>query len=255
MLKQCSKVLVRRGSRHAFFTGKPQVDGLDHAFLFRNYRASLAKWQTADPIGYPDGWNQLAYCGNSPLNGIDLFGASVISSFYDALNHYAYGNGEDAVISQGILLQVTGTDSFYDQVTYAIISILSSVSYDDYSGSFTLSGTIFWEQGDVLGRTSTRWDVTVNWCASSWEYLDEGKSKRRKVEGKGIVNLYTQDVWDFTAHANDPWWRTVFDEYAAGGCANIYSYIMTGSGGQAYSLSGSARLNIDHCVYQWQSIE
>ena len=30
----------------------------------RNYRAGLAKWQTADPMGYPDGWNQLAYCGN-----------------------------------------------------------------------------------------------------------------------------------------------------------------------------------------------
>ena len=40
-----------------FFTGKPQVEGLGYAFLFRNYRATLAKWQTADPIGYPDGWN------------------------------------------------------------------------------------------------------------------------------------------------------------------------------------------------------
>ena len=64
------------GSRHAFFTGKPQVDGLGHAFLFRNYRASLGKWQTADPIGYPDGWNQLKYGVNSPLMGVDLLGAS-----------------------------------------------------------------------------------------------------------------------------------------------------------------------------------
>ena len=47
-----------------FFTGKPYVEGLGHAFLMRNYRASLSKWQTADPLGYPDGWNQLAYCGN-----------------------------------------------------------------------------------------------------------------------------------------------------------------------------------------------
>jgi len=37
-----------------FFTGKPMVEGLDHAFLMRNYRAGLAKWQTADPMGYPD---------------------------------------------------------------------------------------------------------------------------------------------------------------------------------------------------------
>ena len=58
-----------------FFTGKPEVAGLGHAFLFRNYRASLAKWQTADPLGYPDGWNQLAYCGNGVINASDLFGA------------------------------------------------------------------------------------------------------------------------------------------------------------------------------------
>ena len=45
-----------------FFTGKPQVEGLGRVFLYRNYRSDLAKWQTADPLGYPDGWNQLAYC-------------------------------------------------------------------------------------------------------------------------------------------------------------------------------------------------
>ena len=61
-----------------FFTGKPFVEGLGHAFLMRNYRASLAKWQTADPMGYPDGWNQLAYCGNGVVASIDFLGASRI---------------------------------------------------------------------------------------------------------------------------------------------------------------------------------
>ena len=60
-------------SRH-LFTGKPEVDGLGYAFLFRNYRASLGKWQTADPLGYPDGWNQMAYCGNEVIDAFDLYG-------------------------------------------------------------------------------------------------------------------------------------------------------------------------------------
>ena len=59
-----------------FFTGKPQVAGLGHAFLFRNYRAGLAKWQTADPLGYPNGWNQLAYCGNGVTDAVDLWGCA-----------------------------------------------------------------------------------------------------------------------------------------------------------------------------------
>jgi hypothetical protein len=77
-----------------FFTGKPKIEGLGYVFLFRNYRANLGqiepakltkelateseftngKWQTADPLGYPDGWNNLAYVNNGVTDNIDMFG-------------------------------------------------------------------------------------------------------------------------------------------------------------------------------------
>jgi len=57
-----------------FFTGKPRVYDLGYAFLFRNYRSSLGKWQTADPLGYPDGWNNKAYCNSRASNLIDPLG-------------------------------------------------------------------------------------------------------------------------------------------------------------------------------------
>ena len=63
-----------RSLGEGWFTGKPYVEGLGHAFLMRNYRAGLAKWQTADPMGYPDGWNQLAYCNNGVTSAVDLWG-------------------------------------------------------------------------------------------------------------------------------------------------------------------------------------
>ena len=59
----------------AFFTGKPSVPGLGYAFLLRSYRPDLAKWQTADPFGYPDGWNRLAYCNNGVTSAVDWLGA------------------------------------------------------------------------------------------------------------------------------------------------------------------------------------
>ena len=62
----------------SFFTGKPAVAGLGHAFLMRNYRADLAKWQTADPMGYPDGWNALVYCNNGVSDNVDFIGASTV---------------------------------------------------------------------------------------------------------------------------------------------------------------------------------
>ena len=58
----------------AFFTGKPLVGELGYAFLFRNYRPEQGKWQTADPFGYPDGWNNFAYVNNLPLCYIDIYG-------------------------------------------------------------------------------------------------------------------------------------------------------------------------------------
>jgi len=44
------------------------------AFLMRNYRADHGKWLTADPMGCPDGWNQMAYGNNRVLAGVDDFG-------------------------------------------------------------------------------------------------------------------------------------------------------------------------------------
>ena len=61
----------------AFFTGKPEVEGLGYAFAFRNYRSNLGKWQTADPLGYPDGWNNNAYVNNRVVSSIDIYGTEI----------------------------------------------------------------------------------------------------------------------------------------------------------------------------------
>ena len=64
----------------AFFTGKPLVGELGYTFLFRNYRPEQGKWQTADPLGYPDGWNNLAYVNNGVTMAIDWLGGEIILS-------------------------------------------------------------------------------------------------------------------------------------------------------------------------------
>ena len=59
---------------NAMYTGKPYIGELGYAFLFRNYRSDYGKWQTTDPLGYPDGWNNLAYCNNGATCSIDYNG-------------------------------------------------------------------------------------------------------------------------------------------------------------------------------------
>ncbi len=66
--------------KSAMFTGKPYIGELGYAFLFRNYRPGLGKWQTSDPLGYPDGWNNFAYCNNWVNDAINLFGGILLST-------------------------------------------------------------------------------------------------------------------------------------------------------------------------------
>ena len=61
------------------FHRKPHIGELGYAFLFRNYRPEQGKWQTADPLGYPDGWNNLAYVNNGVTSAIDWLGGETIT--------------------------------------------------------------------------------------------------------------------------------------------------------------------------------
>ena len=73
-----------------YFTGKPDIPGLGRAFLMRNYRADLGKWQTADPMGYPDGWNQLAYCRNEVIELIDVFGCFINATYSISKHEFSF---------------------------------------------------------------------------------------------------------------------------------------------------------------------
>ena len=69
------------GNFSTMFTVKPHVTELGYMFLFRNYDSSLGKWSTADPLGYPDGWNNFAYCNNGVTDAIDWLGTKVVYTF------------------------------------------------------------------------------------------------------------------------------------------------------------------------------
>ena len=68
------------GDPNAFFTGKPFIGEIGYAFLMRSYRPENGKWQTADPMGYPDGWNNLAYCNNGVTSSVDLWGCALFTN-------------------------------------------------------------------------------------------------------------------------------------------------------------------------------
>lgn len=100
----------------AFFTGKPHVDGLGYAFLLRNYRPDHGKWLTADPLGYPDGWNNLAYCGNLPCSVIDYLGAWTVQIGVTFTGGGAVGGTFSGGIVFGYSSESGFTAGFYENI-------------------------------------------------------------------------------------------------------------------------------------------
>ena len=82
----------------SFFTGKPHVGEMGYVFLFRAYRADQGKWQTSDPLGYPDGWNNFAYVNNQIITALDFLGALIINC--------VDGNNNDAIITNASQLKI-----------------------------------------------------------------------------------------------------------------------------------------------------
>jgi RHS repeat-associated protein len=65
-----------------FFTGKPYLEGNgQYLFLFRHYDPELARWTTADPSGFTDGANNIAYMA-VPTAEIDWQGLTVKNVFH-----------------------------------------------------------------------------------------------------------------------------------------------------------------------------
>ena len=118
-------------------------------FLFRNYRASLAKWQTADPLGYPDGWNQQAYCGNEPIANIDFLGAYVVGDVKPVP-----GSGD---VMNGIVGGTTnGGEVSYSLAGYDIENHFKGEDFLYY----------FWKGSDLYGMFQQNFEREV------WEILD-----------------------------------------------------------------------------------
>ena len=93
---------------NAMYTGKPYIGELGYAFLFRNYRSDYGKWQTTDPLGYPDGWNNLAYCNNEATIAIDGLGLSVWQWVKETALALSYG-----MLYVANTLDPTGLVSYY----------------------------------------------------------------------------------------------------------------------------------------------
>ncbi len=146
--------------RAAFFTGKPAVGDLGYAFLFRNYRSDLAKWQTQDPLGYPDGWNNFAYVNNGVIGNIDSLGTDVINVTVSDLPHSAISTPEQIDVSYSIALPSFTYDVQIDPQEY---------SYNLYTLEVYGSIESYWDLDRIAGI-----NFSVIWSYQNGSWVLEG---------------------------------------------------------------------------------
>ena len=170
--------------KNAFFTGKPMVDELGYSFLFRDYNPHQGKWTTTDPLGYPDGWNNLAYVNNKTVVCIDFCGTNLYE-LYDA----------EAVSNRGHVLPIA---------TWQTSDGKWHASGYDYGGKSSGNGntlTVLSASGnteaDVLEKVIRQCDATGSKYdeMSSWQI-----SHANSLAAVAKMNTETQLPYDKNVH-------------------------------------------------------
>lgn len=148
--------------KSSFFTGKPYIEDLGYAFLLRNYRADMGKWLSQDLIGYPNGWNNFAYCNNQSICTIDLYGA------YDLAN--------SAYVS--IKLQNGTVKEGYVSSRQDVSNILNNASSSNKITDFTYTGHGASDGAGLIVNSQSAYYITAR---------DFGKLSSNFAEGVNIT--------------------------------------------------------------------
>ncbi len=186
--------------QQTFFTGKPEVEGLGRVFLYRNYRADLAKWQTADPLGYPDGWNQLAYCGNKVTGSVDLWGCSTYERTELDSGWYSI---DEEISDIDNVIQLSASDLV--RLTQAgILRVFDSTSSSDSVVEYShTSDAVYYETAAwgwnklVLRKVNTT--VMRYSCSLTVEYINKARNNEISDASTvmGFIGMILSKTWYF----------------------------------------------------------
>jgi len=116
--------------KNAFFTGKPMIDELGYSFLFRDYNPHQGKWTTTDPLGYPDGWNNLAYVNNQIVNLVDFLGEWATIPIINVNDHAKFFT-QNRITYEGMTLN----SKYFEQLKRSNY-LVDSAEYQDENDAF-----------------------------------------------------------------------------------------------------------------------
>ena len=179
---------------NAMYTGKPYIGELGYAFLFRNYRADQGKWQTTDPLGYPDGWNNLAYGNNQVFSGVDLQGTVWVYDTHNVdfeattMKDFSSGNGYYIVTFPTpdwwymVIYQVDRAQ-YIEQMVQTSCPHADPYKYTAPDNSYNVSVNVSWVKsvysyGDAFNGNGGLINVDVYSVVSTWRVKGTYQTRR-----------------------------------------------------------------------------
>ena len=173
------------------FTGKPFVKELDtYIFHHRLYSKQTSRWNTTDPLGFPDGLNNYAYVGGDPLCHVDPQGTfhqlAYVSIYKDASDDHSpavqmscnilFGHTSSAADepnvekdSPRISAAINGQSTDW---TCPTASVEAKGSIQDVDGN---ANKEYWNNVQIKGTasytigTTTDYSKTIEWKTDPWE--------------------------------------------------------------------------------------
>ncbi|MBI9019300.1 MAG: hypothetical protein JEZ07_18765 [Phycisphaerae bacterium] len=129
------------------FTGRRWDDETEtYYYRFRNYCPMLGRFMQNDPLGYVDGMNSYAYCGNNPGNWVDPMGLKI--------TFFPFNSSEENEELQEIIDELINSSSTGKEIWEQI-----KKNENDYAISYSDEGNGFY--GNASGGGTISIDPSV----------------------------------------------------------------------------------------------
>ncbi len=203
--------------KNAFFTGKPMVDELGYTFLFRNYRSDYGKWQTTDPLGYPDGWNNLAYCDNGVTKTIDYLGGLEVYVWTYRGKNEAWGHAS-MKLDDGTYISWWPEGETADS-----IPLVENIYTADAIKNRTFAQDVVGEDGRMPDVTISINGLDENAIAVWWNQFKNDPNNKWKTLSQNCSTTVAEALktgnastlwWDFWSSWNIVWTPAEVEEFA-----------------------------------------
>jgi RHS repeat-associated protein len=201
--------------RYTFSTKEYLADAVLYLYAYRVYDPVAGRWTQRDPIDYEDSLNLYQFCGNNPVNGLDMDGrftypeiaaglllvvgvtlfsveAYKFHAKFESLNGTAHGMKTYAIT-------ITGTKKRWDGTNYSSLSLKGRAvvdAHEDVHSGWGGDKAAYKVQYELAKEQIQLFygNLTDKERTDMWELHDAAKAELKKCMGEKELSAFEKQV-------------------------------------------------------------